>query len=50
MVTAGDEGADLPSDPTINLDCDHDVAVRLVLAKIHEVEGCDGDVGAIDKR
>lgn len=50
MVTAGDEGADLPSDPTIGLDRDKDVAVRLVLAETDEVEGCDRNVGAVDER
>lgn len=50
VVAAGDEGADLPADPAVSFDGDEDVTRRLVLAEAEEVEGRDGDVGAVDKR
>lgn len=49
VVAAGDEGADLPADPAVSSDGDEDGTRSLVLAEALEVEGCDGDVGAVDK-
>lgn len=50
VVAAGDEGADLPTNPTLGSDGDEDVTVTLVLAEAEEIERRDGDVGAINKR
>jgi len=50
VVTAGDEGADLPADPAVGFDVDEDCTLSPVLAEAEEVEGRDGDVSAVDKR
>lgn len=50
MVTARDEGADLPTDPTVNLDGDEDVAVGLILREADEVKGSNRDVSSVNKR
>jgi len=49
VVVAGDEGADLPADLAVGFDGDEDGTLRLVLAEAEEVEGRDGDVGAVDE-
>lgn len=49
MITARNEGPDLPSDPSIDLDGDQNVAVGLVLTQSDEVVGSDGDVVAVDE-
>lgn len=49
MVTAGDKGADFPSNAAVNSDDQIDGAVRFVLGEGNAVVGRDGDVVAVDK-
>ena len=50
VVATGDEGADLPTNPSVGSDGDEDITVTLVLAEAEEIERRDGDVGTINKR
>lgn len=49
MITAGDEGSDLPLNAAVNFDGHFDGAVRLVLGEGEAVVGGDGDVVAVEK-